>query len=336
MSAQRIPALEIWALGGTIAMVPPGTPSGEEPLGRSPQERGGVIPELSARDLVDSLGGTLPRADYRVETLARKASSNLDLPFLIEMAEQIRSTDSQAVIITQGTDTLEETSFFLQQLLGATKRVIITGAMRSPLSPSADGPANLVDSIHFALSKPPRGVYVVMNASVHDPARVRKVHTSALEAFKSEDGPLATIAEGRVNWSGVPTTPTGKLLPSFPLPRVRVLTCVLDDDPDLIELAAEHADGLVVESYGAGHVSEAWSDILAEIAQTIPVVLASRTGAGTVFSNTYGYKGAEIDLQARGLVSAGRLDARKARLLLILALSEVGDKWRDWFKSRRG
>lgn len=319
----------LWSLGGTIAMALPPEKTASS----------GVTPLLGAEDLAQQIMAEIPRISLEPRSLARLGSANISLPFLLSLARDISATQPDAIVLTQGTDTMEETAYLLS-LLSLGKPVVVTGAMRPASALSADGPANIRDACLLAEalavgSNPlPSGVYLVINGDIHDPARVRKAHSAALNAFESDGGPLGRIEEGYIlSQGGVRPQPDFEI---DTLPKVRLVTLSLDDDPDWLNAAVRDAAGLVVESYGAGHVSEIWADQLEALALEMPVILASRTGRGVIYQNTYGYKGAEIDLIARGLHPAGQLCGRKARLALMVALSvqqnaETGPDWRPIF-----
>lgn len=331
-----------WSLGGTIAMgscsednssdIAPNTAfSSISDIKEAPQK--GVWPSLDAKALLALLNDTLPNNYFvSAQSLACTASANISIPLLLSIAQKILTGPEAAVIITQGTDTLDQTAYLLDILVGSVKPVIVTGAMRPAQALSADGPANLSDSFTLASAIVENktaltgGVYVVINSEIHDPAHVRKTHTALTSAFRSEGGALGHIAESRIFLSGF-VRPRSSFYWDAPeeLPIIRLVTIALDDKPDWLHQAVTGCKGLVVEAYGAGHVSEIWADALESIAQYMPVVFASTVGGGSVFKATYGYKGAEIDLLARGLVSAGRLSATKARLALMVAITKGRD-----------
>ena len=301
---------------------------------------GGVNPKLSADDFVAALGDQLPNSSIATDTLATVGSANLTIPFLYDLSQQIIAADLDAIVLAQGTDTLEESSYLLSLLVGNAKPVILTGAMRPASSLSADGPANIRDALVLAESLAngdtslTGGVYAVMNGEIHDPARVRKTHTAALNAFESDGGVIGRIDETQPHIDGQSRPQPLYSVKKADLAKIRLVTATLDDDPDWVPHTLDGVSGLVVEAYGAGHVSEAWSDMLEGLAKEMPVVLASRAGRGVIYQSTYAYKGAEIDLLARGLVSAGRLSGRKARLALMIALAEaakMGGSWQTAF-----
>ena len=204
--------------------------------------------------------------------------------------------------------------------------------MRNPSLAGADGPANILAAIRVAASDTARGLgaLVVMNDQIHAARWVQKTHTGSPAAFASPGfGPVGHVVEGRVN---VPVSlrQPAPLLDPDPArsPRVALVTITLGDDGSLIEAISADIDGLVIAALGAGHVPDLVVPVLAKLAARVPVVLASRTGAGPVHRQTYSFPGSEIDLLSRGLVSAGYLSPVKARLLLHLLLAEGADDYR--------
>jgi L-asparaginase len=196
--------------------------------------------------------------------------------------------------------------------------------MRNPTQPGHDGPANLLAAIRTAVAPQARhrGVMVVLADQIHAAARVRKTHATSLCAFTSPDGgPLGQLVEDRP-WFAAPP---GRRL-TVPLPRpdahhqVGLVTVTLDDQGELLNGIGRRLDGLVVAGLGAGHVPAPLAPVLQDIARQIPVVLATRTGAGPVLTATYAFPGSERDLRDRGLIPAGLLDPLKARILLLAAL----------------
>ena len=249
-----------------------------------------------------------------------------DLEALAQEIRDLRALGSAGFVVTQGTDTIEETAFALDRLLSDLDvPVIVTGAMRNPTVPGADGPANLLASVQTALSPQAReqGCLVVMNDEIHAARFVRKTHTSSPAAFSSSPvGPLGWICEGRVRLL-TQLQPIASLQNSAAIRDVSVslLTIGLGDDGSMVRaILHSGVDGIVVEATGGGHVPPGVAEALEEAARKIPVVLASRTGAGETLSSTYGFPGGEIDLQRRGLVRSGWLDGLKARMLLVLLL----------------
>jgi L-asparaginase len=195
--------------------------------------------------------------------------------------------------------------------------------MRSAAVPGADGPANLLAAVRTAAAPQARdrGVLVVLDDRVHAASRVRKSHATATDAFTSPDtGPLGRLHEGRVH-----LRPSHRH-PALPLPvrtaRVALLETHLGDDGTLLRSAAELGyDAVVVGAYGVGHVSAAVAEVVSDVQARIPVVVASRTGAGSTARATYGFPGSETDLARRGALLTGWLDPRKARVLTWAVLS---------------
>ena len=200
--------------------------------------------------------------------------------------------------------------------------------MRNPGQPGSDGPANLAGALLVAASPLARGLgpVVYFADQIHLPRFVRKIHASNVSAFHSPQvGPVGWVAEGRVRIPLLPRTRThvvsGPVSPG-PLPRIALIRVGLDSDAVLIVAAvnAGHT-GMVIEAFGGGHVPAALMPALAVAAERMPVVFTSRTGAGEVYQNTYGFVGSERDLLEHGLIGAGFLDGPKARLLLTLLVA---------------
>jgi L-asparaginase len=309
----------LFTLGGTIA---------------STHAAGGVTPQLTGADLLTSVPGLdQAGAELEVHDFRQVPSSSLTVADILDLASAIRDqagAGTDGVVVSQGTDTIEETAFLLDLLYDGDAPVVFTGAMRNPTLAGADGPANLLAAVTVAASPQARGLgcLVVLGDEIHAARFVQKAHTTSVTAFISPAaGPLGVVAEGR---AVVLTRPARRpALPHLPRPagvpglgiRTGLVTMVLGDDGTLLAAAAGRFDGLVVAGYGAGHVPAPVVGQLAELARRIPVVLASRTGAGMVLARTYAYPGSELDLRDGGLIGAGFLDPLKARLLLHVLLA---------------
>jgi L-asparaginase len=282
MGASGSPCVAVFGLGGTIAMT-------QDP-------GGGVSPVLTASDLVAAIPGLSDlNVELRVRDFRNKPGASLDFADLYELAAAIDEAlkdGCTGAVVTQGTDTIEEVAYVLDLLLPTDAPVVVTGAMRNPTMAGADGPANILAAIRVAASPCARslGCLVVLNDQVHAARWVQKAHTGSPAAFVSPDhGPLGHVIEGRVR---IPVRIRRRSLALGFVPRrsarVGLVTIALGDDGTLIEALAEHFDGLVVAAFGAGHVPAVVAPVLGKLAERIPVVLASRTGAGPVHRITYG------------------------------------------------
>ncbi len=223
-------------------------------------------------------------------------------------------------MLTQGTDTLEESAFLVDTIWSRDAPFVLTGAMRNPTLAGADGPANVVAAIQVAcatLSRG-RGALVVFNDEVHAARHVRKVHSTSPAAFASPDlGPIGHLVEGSVRFlaSGSHRRRLA-VVDGERLERTRIALYIatLDDDDAMLDSVADAYQGLVVAGFGV--TSRCARATLGTLAASMPVVLTSRTGAGSVLTNTYGAVGSERDLLARGLLNGGSLHPYKARVLL--------------------
>ncbi len=306
------------SLGGTIAS--------------TSSEAGGVVPQLSAQDLIAAVPELEDVAEVSAVSFRQVPSGDLtlgDVAALSRIISEHVAGGVDGVVVTQGTDTIEETSFALDVVGDSTVPVVVTGAMRNPTTASPDGRANLLAAVRVASSPLARGLgcLVVMNDEVHAARFVRKMHSSSVAAFASPTaGALGWLSEGRVRIA-MRCRPLARISAGEgEPPPVALVSCFLGDDGrSLSSLAALGYRGVVLEGLGAGHVPRAMVTPLEELAATMPVILCSRTGAGDVLRDTYGFVGSESDLLARGLVWGGALDGRKSRVAMSLALGASSD-----------
>ena len=310
------PRVDVLATGGTIASV-------------QTEHHPGATPTLTARALVQSVAGIDEIAELRTAQIMQCSSPSITFPDLLELRDEIEhrvADGAGGVVVTQGTDTMEETAFALDLLCPGEAPVVLTGAMRDPSRPGADGPANLLAAVQVAASTQARGLgaLVVMNDAIHGARFVSKTHTSSLSAFQSRPaGPLGWVSEGR---TAIATRPTGRFHVHVPscndVPPVALVRLGFDDDGRVLPaLAGLGFQGAVIEGFGGGHVTPRMVPLVEHLAREMPVVLASRTGSGETLHSTYRYPGSEIELLELGLIPAGALNGLKARLLLSLCLA---------------
>lgn len=287
---------------------------------------GGIAPSLSGSDLVREIGALGAIAELDVVTFSTKPGASLtleDLRAIAALVDGRLAEDCAGAVVVQGTDTIEESAFVLDLLVGSDRPVVVTGAMRGAAAPGADGPANLVAAVTVAASAAMAGLgtMVVLNDGIHAARYVAKADTALPDAFASPvAGPLGRVAEGEVVILSRVARRAALVLPAgAPVAPVALVKVGLGDDDRLIAaLAGLGYRGAVVEAMGAGHVPGHLAPAIGRLAAAMPVVLASRTGRGPVFTRTYGFAGSEIDLIGRGVMPGGLIGGLKARLLLQL------------------
>lgn len=307
-------------MGGTIASVP------TSDVGT------GVLPRLDAADIVAVAGDLHGVAVLEPQSIRQMPSASFTFSDVLAVRDAIReclADGVEGVVVTQGTDNLEETSFALDLLIDADRPIVFTGAMRNPSLVGVDGPANVRAAAIVASSPRARGLgtLVVMNDEVHAARFVRKIDATNPAAFASpRTGPLGLVVEDQLHlFSRV----RGLSIPGRieEVPPVALVRCALGDDGRVVSaLGGLGYQGLVVEAMGGGHVASTMVERLGDTVHEMPVVLASRTGSGVVLSSTYGFEGSEIDLLGRGLIAAGALDGLKARVALSLTLAAASKR----------
>ena len=309
-------SVALFTLGGTISMA--GTH------------------RLTGDDLTAAMPG-LPELGHAVEIqdIEKVPSANLTAARLLEVvdaASKAVAAGAVGVVVTQGTDTLEESAFLADLVWPHPQPLVFTGAMRNPTLAGPDGPANLLAALRVACSPAARdlGALVVFKEEIHAARWVRKTHSTSTATFVSPNtGPIGHVVEDQVRVLTRPLRLDGVQGSAEPAEldniHVALYTVTLDDDGLLLQGLADTHQGLVVAGYGVGHVPAALAPVLGELAARMPVVLTSRTGAGSVVRNTYHSPGSEADLLQRGLIDGGFLDPYKARVLLRLLLATDDD-----------
>lgn len=310
--------VRVLATGGTIA--------GSGLSEADPDYRPGEI-------AVDALLRSVPRvaslADVTGEQIAQIGSQDMDDTLWLRLAARVNALFAEdgadGVVITHGTDTLEETAYFLHLVIASDRPVVLTGAMRPATSLSPDGPLNLYNAVAVAADPDSagRGAIVVLNDDLHSGRDVTKSHTSDVQAFVSPGhGLLGTASYGRIRYYRRPSrlhtfSSEWRVDELSSLPRVDILYAHAGMPVDLIEASVSlGARGLVIAGMGNGNPTATATRALAEVARRgIVVVRSTRVVSGDVTRN------AEVDDDALGFVSADQLNPQKARVLLKLILT---------------
>jgi L-asparaginase len=309
--------------GGTISMrVDPAT--------------GAAVPAMSGREILDQVPDVLSIADIESEDVSRLPGPHVTPEQMWALAQRaaawLERPDIDGLVITHGTDTLEETAYLLDLLLTSDKPVAVLGAMRTVSDASWDGPANLMAAVRVAASSAARGrgTLVVMNDQVLAASEAIKMHTEAAGSFTApEFGPVGIVDSGRVVFRRErPARPAWRSENAAPGLRAAALDTRVEliqastgmDDTFIRAAIAKGARGLVIVAFGRGNVPPAIMPALREaLAQGVIVAVVSRCVTGRV-SPRYGYEGGGLDLQHAGALLAGDLTGAKARLLLMTVL----------------
>lgn len=303
--------VHVLTTGGTIAM-------------KHDEAAGGAVPALKSEDFLRKLPGgvtelewdeycNLPSAHFTVETIWGLRT---------RVAALVEDDEVQGVVVTHGTDTMEETAYLLDLTVDTDKPMTLTGAMRTASDEGYEGMANLSAAIRVAASESARdlGALVVMNQEIHSARHVTKTHTQSVETFRSlGHGPLGRVDGDRVV---VDRRVARQHIPCSGLePDVHLIKLAVGmDDTFLRQLMNKKAAGVIIEALGGGRVPHWWMPTIREAVQLgMAVVVASRCPSGRVYDG-YGYEGAYKDLIQAGVVFAEGLNGQKARIKLMVAL----------------
>ncbi len=300
--------------GGTISM-------------RSGPEAQGPVPALRGHDLLAAVPGLDGVAEIEIAEWATMPGAHLtvDQMWLLRtrIAELVARLDVAGVVVTQGTDTLEECAYLAARSLRTDKPVVFTGAMRTSEDLSWDGPANISDAVRVAASPDARGlgVLVVFAGRIFSATDVTKVDTHFLEAFDSSGlGPLGVVDAGRVFVSRAVRAQPPLLVPERPATPVDIVYAYAGVDGRLLDAARGDGRGVVVAALGRGNTTPPFFAAIGRwIAEDKPVVIASRVPRGRV-GPTYGFPGGGRSLLDAGAVFAGARQPVQARIDLMLAL----------------
>ena len=308
--------------GGTIA-------SKQDPA------KGGYVPALSGEDLVSAVPAIKKIAQIQVEQISNISSSDITPEIWVRLAGRVNELLARAeidgIVVTHGTDTLEETAYFLDLTTASMKPMVLVGAQRPASDPDSDGPRNLLNAIRVAVASEAagKGAMVVMNGQINAARDVTKTNTSQVETFRGlEFGALGVVDEEKVRFYRAPLRrQTFPLEPRTQLGRIEIVMSYAGADGLLIRsLVRDGAvQGLVIAGTGLGNVTSSMFDAIKEARlRGMPVVISTRVPTGRIFPLSAG-KGSALSLRQIGCVLADNLSPQKARILLMLALTKAHD-----------
>lgn len=320
---KKLPNIVILATGGTIAGA-----------GASSTGSAYTSGQVKIEAMIDAVPNIRTLADLKGEQIANVGSQDMSVKVWLDLANRInellKGNDVDGIVITHGTDTQEETAFFLNLVVKSDKPVVLTGSMRPSTALSADGPLNMYNAVALAASPLAKGmgVMVVMNDEIHSPHAVKKMMSTPVQTFMSpEEGMLGTVIFGDVT---IFHKPHGRytLNSEFSvdgvkeLPRVDIVYGCADMSTDLIDIMIKAgAKGIVIAGVGDGNMNAGTLEAAKKATKAgIPVVRATRVPIGAVLVN------GEVNDKEFGTLCSDELNPQKARVLLMLALL----KKRSW------
>ena len=321
-TAQELPTVVVLSTGGTIAST-------------QSEEEGGFTSSLPGEQLVAAVPGLEELARIEVQNVANVGSTNMTPALWLEVSRRantaLERNEVAGVLVTHGTDTMEETAYFLDLTVISDKPVILVGAMRAASEWDADGPRNILDATRVALSPEARGkgTFVVLNGEIHAAREVTKTHSLAVETFGTpEFGALGIVDADGVRFYRAPLRRQSiPMAGDVALPSVDIIPNYAGSDGRLIRglLKEGPVDGLVIDASGAGNIAAPLFEAVREAREAgIVVVITSRTHSGRVLP-LYAGGGGGTTLYEMGCVFADNLSAQKARVLLIAALTRTDD-----------
>ncbi|WP_337866853.1 asparaginase [Ignavibacterium sp.] len=308
------------------------------------QSTGGAIPRFSGRELLDMIPQAKQLAEIDYYDFGKYPGPHVSPQLMLQLSQKIKQLLSaqhyDGVVVTHGTDTLEETAYFLDLTINTEIPIVMIGSMKNSSEPDWDGPRNLIDAIHICLNENSRnmGVLVCLNGEINAASEVTKIYSDSVESFKSLDfGSLGFVQNGRVIYNRLPHY------------LENIETDIIDDNVDMLTVYAGMNDkffrfsadsgvsGIVVEALGVGNVPPpAFEGIKYAVEKGIPVVLTSRCPAGET-DYIYSYPGAGKHLHDLGVIFADYINGQKARIKLIIVLGKTRNinEIRKYFEASR-
>ena len=297
------------------------------------ENTGGAVPRYSGEELLEKIPQANELAEITCYDFGKYPGPHMTPELMFGLSckinELISGNDYSGVIVTHGTDTLEETAYLLDLTIKTSIPIVVIGSMKNSSEPDWDGPRNLLDAITICLNQNCRdlGVLVCLNGEINAASEVTKTYTDEVDTFQSLDfGALGFVQDGRIIINRLPTKletiETGAINTN-----VDLLTVYAGMNEKFFKFSADsRAEGIVVEALGVGNVPPAaFEGIKYAVEKGIPVVLVSRCPAGETL-DIYGYPGAGKWLHQIGVIFAEYLNGQKARIKLMLALGKTNDR----------
>jgi L-asparaginase len=294
---------------------------------------GGAVPRYSGTELLDRIPAARELADIECFDFGKYPGPHMTPDLMFDLSKNIKEKIAEnifdGVIVTHGTDTLEETAYFLDLTIQNKIPIVVIGSMKNSSEPDWDGPRNLIDAIQICLSENCKnlGVLVCLNGEINAASEVTKTYTDEIDTFHSLDfGALGFVQNGRVVLNRLPrkleTIETDSIIPN-----VDLITVYAGMNEKFFRFSADSgAEGIVIEALGVGNVPPAaFEGIKYAVDKGIPVVLVSRCPAGETL-DIYSYPGAGKHLHNIGVIFTDYLNGQKARIKLIIALGKTRDK----------
>jgi L-asparaginase len=313
---KKVPNIVILATGGTIA--------GAAASGTQSAYTSGAV---GIDTMLAAVPGVKDLANIKGEQISNVGSQDMTFEIMLTLAKRINallaSNAVDGVVVTHGTDTMEETAYFLNLVVKSKKPVVLVGSMRPSTAVSADGPLNLFNAVGVAAdpASAGRGVLVVMNDWIHGAHSLTKTSTTAIQTFMSPLRGLVGIASyGKNDYYNTPTWKNTTesefdIAGVSQLPRVDIIYAYADMTGDLIDSSvANGAKGIVIAGVGNGNMNKVSLEAAARAAKKVAVVRSSRVITGTVGRNV------EVNDDEMNLIASDELNPQKARILLMLSL----------------
>jgi L-asparaginase len=294
------------------------------------EKTGGAVPRYSGNELLGMMPEVRSLAEIECFDFGKYPGPHVTPLLMLDLSKKINAKlqvgKYDGVIVTHGTDTLEETAYFLDLTIKTEIPIVVIGSMKNSSEPDWDGPKNLIDALHICLNENSKGlgVLVCLNGEINAASEVTKIYSDSVESFKSLDfGTLGFVQKGRAIFNRLPrhleTIQTEKINAN-----VDLLTVYAGMDEKFFKFSADSGvDGIVVEALGIGNVPPpAYEGIKYAVEKRIPVILTSRCPAGET-DYIYSYPGAGKHLHNLGVIFSDYLNGQKARIKLMIVLGQT-------------